>query len=128
MRALLELRFYLANSTTPATNMAAPIVSQWLRAVPGEVVSLQMTHAGAVVGAWSVESTNDLEPVDGIDGTVSTFPEDGYNAPTQPGGQGDTGETSIAFEATHTYHRAKFTPTSGGASAVPSGMADTPRP
>lgn len=128
MRALLELRFYLANSTTPATNMAAAIVGQWLRCVPGEVVSMQMAHTGTVSGTWSIEGTNDLTPTDGLDGTVATYPADGYSAPTQPGDDGDTGETSIAFEASHAYHRPKFTPSSGGTSATPSGVADTPRP
>lgn len=116
------LKYFVADSTTAATDMSVKIVTQWLRTKPGEGASFQFGWDGNVTGSWTIEGTNDQHPVHGVDGNNDVFPAGGYSTPTQPAGS--AGTTTIQFVTSNAWHRGVFTPSAGGTGVTPSGNAD----
>jgi len=116
------LSFYNASTGAAVTDMAATMVSQWVRVHTGRPISFQAKWdaTGTPVGTFSLQFTNDDVPAYGraVDASLLTATATDYPAaafgttPTQPAGTADN--TILMVTAIGDYARLKYTAGSGG--------------
>ena len=127
------LSFYNASTGAAVTDMAATMVSQWVRVHTGRPISVQAAWdaTGTPVGTFSLQFTNDDVASLGkaINQSVLTANATDYpsaamaTTPTQPAGTADN--TIIAVEAIGDYARLKYTVTSGGTATTVTARMDS---
>ena len=116
------LSFYNASTGAAVTDMAATMVSQWVRVHTGRPISAQATWdaTGTPVGTFSLQFTNDDIPGAGnaadtgvLTASATDYPSAAFGTtPTQPAGTADN--TILMVNAIGDYARLKYTVSSGG--------------
>ena len=116
------LSFYNASSGAAVTDMAATMVSQWVRVHTGRPMSVQAewNATGTPIGTFSLQFTNDDLTSLGtsldrgvLTANATDYPSAAFGTtPTQPSGTADN--TILMVDAIGEYARLKYTITSGG--------------